>query len=134
MHLITNEDKCIVSVKYKCVDYTECFSDLFKILKRKLVCIRSHTDGAAQTLPLLPPFGITQNVNNERGELPSIETGQLLTSLRVEKGIHYSLGMDYMDIIQNIIQLYLVYFCITMNNTSSLSSVILVLKNTFCKI
>lgn len=88
---------------------------LFSIIqdpKVKPGCIPSLTDGAAQTLPLLSPFRITQNVNNERGELPGIETGQLLTSLRVEKGIVYSLRMNYTDISHNIIKSYLVYFCI----------------------
>lgn len=66
-------------------DSIECFSVLLEI--------PSLTDGAAQTLPLLSPFGITQNVNNERGELAGIETGQLLTPLKVEKGIVYSLGI-----------------------------------------
>lgn len=72
------------------------------------MCVCSLTDGAAQTLPLLPPLGITQNVNNERGELPSIETGQLLTPLRAERGIRYGLGMDQRDVVQKIIQLDLV--------------------------
>lgn len=95
---ITSKEKCQLQMRGSNV-----FQHLFKILKSKPVCVLSLTNGATQTLPLLSPFGITQNVNNERGELPGIETSQLLTALRVKKGIVYSLAMNYMDIIHNLI-------------------------------
>lgn len=98
-------------------------------VKVKPVSIPSLTDGAAQTLPLLPPFGVTQNVNNERGELPGVEPGQLLTSLRGQNV--YSLGMNYMDIVSNIITFYFGYFCIIMNNTSSLFCSLPSVKSSF---
>lgn len=92
------------------------------------------TDGAAQTLPLLSPFGVAQNVNDKRGELPGIETGQLLTALRAEKGVVYSLGSDYVDISHSITRFHLVNVCVTMNTASSLPSVSLAFKSTFSKL
>lgn len=44
----------------------------------------SLTSRAAETFPLLSPFGVTQDVDDERGKLTSVETGQLLTALREE--------------------------------------------------
>lgn len=128
MHLITNEDKCIVAVKHTRV----CIHNGFHIhlrSERESLCL---THGAAQTLPLLPPLGITQNVNNERGELPSVETGQLLTALRAETGVHDSLGVDYRDITHNSIQVYLY-------SSAYLWKILVpcplfILKNTACKI
>lgn len=44
----------------------------------------SLTSGAAETFSLLPPFGVTEDVNDECGKLTSVETGKLLTALREE--------------------------------------------------
>lgn len=74
---------------------------LFQCYLRIKTCLNNNkklTDGAAQTLPLLSPFSITQNVNDERGELPGIETGQLLASLRSKKVIK-----DSLDVIHNTV-------------------------------
>lgn len=42
----------------------------------------SLTSWAAETFSLLPPFGVTEDVNDECGELTSVETGKLLTALK----------------------------------------------------
>lgn len=44
------------------------------------------TCGAAQTLALLPPFGLTENVNDQGGKFSGIKTGQFLSSLQGRKG------------------------------------------------
>lgn len=45
----------------------------------------SLTSWAAETFSLLPPFGVTEDVNDECGKLTSVETGKLLTALREEQ-------------------------------------------------
>lgn len=42
------------------------------------------TSGAAQAFPLLPPLGIAQDVDDQRGKLASVEPGQLLAPLQRE--------------------------------------------------
>jgi len=44
------------------------------------------TSRAAESFPLLSPLGVAQDVDDERGELPSVEASQLLTALRAERG------------------------------------------------
>lgn len=40
------------------------------------------TSGAAEAFPLLPPLGIAQDVDDQRGKLAGVEPGQLLAPLR----------------------------------------------------
>ena len=50
------------------------------------VCVCGLTSGAAETLPLLSPLGVAQDVDDECGKLPCVESGQLLTTLRDTSG------------------------------------------------
>ena len=50
------------------------------------LCACGLTSGAAETLPLLSPLGVAQDVDDERGKLSRVESGQLLTTLRDTKG------------------------------------------------
>lgn len=43
------------------------------------------TSGAAEAFPLLPPLGIAQDVDDQRGKLAGVEPGQLLAPLQREE-------------------------------------------------
>lgn len=45
------------------------------------------TSGAAEAFPLLPPLGIAQDVDDQRGKLAGVEPGQLLAPLRGEEPV-----------------------------------------------
>jgi hypothetical protein len=46
----------------------------------------SPTCGAAQTLALLPPLGLAENVDDQGGKLSGVKAGQLLSPLQGRKG------------------------------------------------
>lgn len=80
------------------------FTELFQPPKLHIVSIyisnelqlhanRRLTSRAAESFPLLPPFGVAQDVDDERGELPGVEASQLLAALRAQTSHESEAGL-----------------------------------------